>query len=192
MLLLPGTHNILNAVAALAAVAAFGVSPETAIPHLATFTGTSRRFELMGQSAGVSVLSDYGHHPTAIRATLQAMRQRYPEANIWAVWQPHTYSRSRTLAAEFANAFADANHVLITDVYAAREKPAPGDPTGSDLAALVTATGHINARYSGGLAESTALLERDIKSGDVVIILSAGDAPQIGTDLLQVLQKRVP
>src|SRR5260221_7023181 len=165
MLLLPGTHNILNALAALAAVAAFGVSPETAIPHLATFTGTGRRFELIGQSAGVNVLSDYGHHPTAIRATLQATRQRYPNARIWAVWQPHTFSRTRLLADDFARAFTDADHVLITDIYAAREKSSPGDPTGADLAHMATNAGHADVRFSADLDSTAALLKRDVRSG---------------------------
>src|SRR6185295_11416298 len=116
---LPGRHNILNALAAIAATSELGVSPATTIPILATFQGTGRRFEKMGEANGVLVISDYGHHPTAIKATLQAVRERYAKSTIWAIWQPHTYSRTSRLANEFGKAFHDADHVLITDIYAA-------------------------------------------------------------------------
>ncbi|MEP7289128.1 MAG: UDP-N-acetylmuramate--L-alanine ligase [Chloroflexota bacterium] len=189
---LPGTHNILNTLAALAAVYALTGDLDKAIPPLATFAGTGRRFELMGQAGGVSVLSDYAHHPTAIRATLQATRQRYPQAAIWAVWQPHTYSRTRTLADSFVTAFPDADHVLITDIYAAREKPTAGDPTGSDLAQIATLAGHSDVRYSGDLSATAAILQREVHPGDVVIIFSAGDAPQVGASLLDFLRLPKP
>jgi len=186
---LPGWHNALNALAALAAVHAYGVSPYYAVPAISTFQGTGRRFEIMGQTSTgkVTVISDYAHHPTAIRATLQGARQRYGDAHIWAVWQPHTYSRTRLLANEFAHAFGDANHVLITDIYAAREQTLPGAPSGSELARLVAATGHPDARYSGDLDSTTTVLQREVQPNDVVIIFSAGDAPQIGTKLLRIL-----
>ncbi len=184
---LAGQHNIRNVVAALAAVHAFGVPIDVAVPAVSTFQGTGRRFEVMGQAGGVTVLSDYGHHPTAIRAVLQAARQRYRGATIWAVWQPHTYSRTRLLAADFASAFADANHALITDIYAAREQPRPGDPTGEDLARMARSAGHPDARHSGDLDATAALLKREVRPGDVVIIFSAGDAPRVGEMLLSSL-----
>src|SRR5579859_6924098 len=186
---LAGTHNILNCLAALAAVEAFGVPFDEAAQAISTFAGTGRRFEVMGRANGVTVISDYGHHPTAIKATLQAARQRYPRANIWAVWQPHTYSRTRILASEFARAFSGTNHVLITDIYAARETPAPGDLTGEDMAHLIVKSGHPDARHSGDLAATETILAREVQSGDVVIIFSAGDAPQIGEALLRDLQR---
>lgn len=185
---LTGRHNILNALAALAAAHTYGVTLEKLIPALRTFQGTGRRFEVMGQAGGVTVISDYGHHPTAIRATLQAARQRYGKTTIWAVWQPHTYSRARLLADQYASAFRDADHVLITDVYAAREQPQPGDPTSADLARQ--AADHPDARYSGNLEATADLLRREVRSGDVVIIFSAGDAPGIGEMLLKNLGEK--
>jgi UDP-N-acetylmuramate--alanine ligase len=184
---LAGNHNVLNALVALAAVASVGVSLDAAIPALATFQGTGRRFEIMGQAGGVTVLSDYGHHPTAIRATLQAARQRYPNAGIWAVWQPHTYSRTRLLADLFASSFGDANHALITDIYAAREQPQPGDPTSADLAQHMTTAKHPDARHSGTLDSTAQILIHEVSPGDVVLIFSAGDAPKIGEALLKSL-----
>jgi UDP-N-acetylmuramate--alanine ligase len=181
---LAGDHNLRNTLAALAAVCAYGVPLHEAIPALVTFQGTGRRFEIMGQADGITVISDYGHHPTALRATLQAARQRYPNAAIWAVWQPHTYSRTRLLADEFAHAFARANHALVTDIYASREQPGASDPDGGSIARLITATGHPDARHSGNLDSTAALLCREARPGDVVIIFSAGDAPRVGEILL--------
>ncbi len=187
---LAGTHNMLNVAAALLAVHAFGVPLNQAIPALESFKGTGRRFEVMGEGGGVTVISDYGHHPTAIRATLQAARQRYLKARIWAVWQPHTYSRSRLMANEFAHSFTEADTVLITNIYAAREQPGPGDPTSGSLAALATVAGHPNVRASGNLEATAKILLDHVQPGDVVIILSAGDAPKIGEVLLEARQNR--
>jgi UDP-N-acetylmuramate--alanine ligase len=185
---LAGQHNILNILAALAAAHSYGIPTDALIPAVSTFQGTGRRFEEMGQAAGVTVFSDYGHHPTAIRAVLQAARQRYRSAKVWAVWQPHTFSRTRLLATDFARAFADADHVLITDIYTARERPQPGDPTGADLAAMTRTAGHPDARHSGDLDATAALLKREVRPGDVVIIFSAGDAPKVGELLLAYLE----
>jgi UDP-N-acetylmuramate--alanine ligase len=152
-----GQHNVLNVLAALAAVSAYGIDLDAAIPHVRTFKGIGRRFEVMGTARGVTVINDYAHNPTKIRATLQAARQRYPESGIWAVWQPHTFSRVRAFADDFARAFADADHVLVTDIYAAREQRQTDDIRESDLAGMIAAHGVWDARYSGDL-EGTVLL----------------------------------
>lgn len=191
---LPGRHNILNAVAAVAAVSEVGVSARSSLPFLTTFRGTGRRFERIGDANGILVISDYGHHPTAIRATLQAARERYPDSRIWAVWQPHTYSRTSRLAHEFVTAFHDADHVLITDIYAAREQPSAQDTTPPDLAHLTTVSGHASAHfkgatYSGNLESTAALLYKEVRPGDVVIIFSAGDGPKIGEWLLKSIRE---
>jgi UDP-N-acetylmuramate--alanine ligase len=138
----------------------------------------------MGTARGVTVINDYAHNPTKIRATLQAARQRYPESGIWAVWQPHTFSRVRVFADDFASAFADADHVLVTDIYAAREQRQTDDIRESDLAGMIAAHGVWDARYSGDLEGTVLLLKQEAKAGNVVIILSAGDAPRIGELLL--------
>jgi UDP-N-acetylmuramate--alanine ligase len=117
----PGIHNVRNATAALAVSDLIGVSVVQAAGEISRFQGTERRFEVRGEAKHVTFIDDYAHHPTEIMATLSAARVRFPNRNIWAVWQPHTYSRTRTLFTEFAGAFRDADHVLVTDIYAARE-----------------------------------------------------------------------
>ena len=112
---------MLNALAALAVAHQLGLSPAQAGLALGEFQGTGRRFEVRGEADGIVVIDDYAHHPTKIRATLAAARLRYPGRRIWAVWQPHTYSRTRLLLAEFAAAFEQADEVVVTDIYPARE-----------------------------------------------------------------------
>ena len=141
--------------------------------------------ELIGTTAdNVAIYSDYGHHPTAIKATLDGASDRFPGQSCWAVWQPHTYSRTHLLAREFSQAFAHTDHVLITDIYAAREQPSPG-PTEDDIAQMAREAGHRDARHSGSLAATADILRRETQPGDVVIIFSAGDAPTIADRLLQ-------
>ncbi len=108
----PGRHNVLNATAALAVIHQLGLDLSAAIEALSAFTGAGRRFEVLGEPAGVTVIDDYGHHPTEIAATLDAARSHYPGSRIWAVWQPHTYSRTRTLEPEFINALDLADRVI--------------------------------------------------------------------------------
>src|SRR6266508_723526 len=142
----PGEHNVLNALATLAVIATMGLSIQLAANALALFTGTGRRFEVRGERKGVIVVDDYAHHPTEIRATLAAARTRYPEHRIWAVWQPHTYSRTQTLFYEFTRAFSDANHVLVTDIYASRERT-----QNFSSAEIVSAMPHPDAKFTGSL-----------------------------------------
>jgi UDP-N-acetylmuramate--alanine ligase len=140
----------------------------------------------MGKANGVTVINDYAHHPTAIRVTLAGFRARPDIGDLWAVWQPHTYGRLRVLGDEFACAFGDADHVLVTDVYSVREEVTPGlDAAG--IAELIRATGHRDVRYTGSLDATTAELIAHVQSGDWVILLSAGDLPQIGARLLAAL-----
>jgi UDP-N-acetylmuramate--alanine ligase len=182
---LAGEHNVRNALAALAAAHAYGLPTERIAPAFESFKGTGRRFELLGTSPqGLTIYSDYGHHPTAIKAVLEAARSRFPEQTIWALWQPHTFSRTRLLLEEFAASFGEANHVLVTDIYAARETATEDDPTGETAADAVWDAGHRDARYSGTLAQTSALLRAEANAGDVLIIFSAGDAPAVATTLL--------
>ncbi|MEY2817131.1 MAG: UDP-N-acetylmuramate--L-alanine ligase, partial [Chloroflexota bacterium] len=112
----PGEHNVRNALAALSVAAVMGLPMQKAADALGQFTGTGRRFEVRGEPKGVLLVDDYAHHPTEIRATLAGARARYPERRIWAVWQPHTYSRTQTLLYEFSRAFSDADEVLVTEI----------------------------------------------------------------------------
>jgi UDP-N-acetylmuramate--alanine ligase len=175
----PGEHNVRNALAALSVASTLGLPLQEAADALGQFTGTGRRFEVRGEHNGVTVIDDYAHHPTEIRATLAGAKKRYPDHRIWAVWQPHTYSRTQTLFYEFSRAFADADEVLVTEIYASRE---PKQDFSS--AEVVSAMPHDSARYSGSLAETTKYLRENLRSGDVVIVLSAGDADQISADLM--------
>jgi UDP-N-acetylmuramate--alanine ligase len=179
----PGQHNVRNALAVLAVIGVLGLSRKKAAQALAEFNGTNRRFELRGEVNGIQVFDDYAHHPTEIRATLAGARARFPKARIWAVWQPHTYSRTRTLFLEFARAFKDADQVIVTEVYAARE---PKEEFTS--AEVVSAMPHLSARYIKTLPEVTEHLLQNLQPGDVVLVLSAGDADQVSTDVLKGLQ----
>ncbi|MGH2621325.1 MAG: UDP-N-acetylmuramate--L-alanine ligase, partial [Anaerolineales bacterium] len=122
---LPGLHNVRNALAAIAAVDPLGVGFGAARSALAKFRGVGRRFEIIGEAQGVTVIDDYAHHPSEIEATLQAARQKFPQADLWAVFQPHTYSRTKAFAARLARAFGAADHVIVVDIYASREAPDP-------------------------------------------------------------------
>ena len=178
---LPGEHNVRNALAALSAADWAGVSFPTAREALTEFHGAGRRFEVLGEANRVTVIDDYAHHPTEVRATLQAARQRYPDARIHAVYQPHTYSRTKRLLTHMAGAMDDADHVIVTDIYPARE---PHDPTitGAHVAAALD---HVQAEHIGDLKAAAAALETQIEPGDVVITLSAGDGNQVGRLLLE-------
>jgi UDP-N-acetylmuramate--alanine ligase len=181
----PGIHNVRNALAVLAVVDLLGLSAQDAAEALAKFTGTGRRFEIRGEVRGVTIIDDYAHHPTEIVATLAAARARYPERRIWAVWQPHTYSRTQTLFIEFSRAFKDADEVIVSEVYASRE---PKQEFTS--AEIVSAMPHASARYIETLKEISQYLIENIQPGDVLLVLSAGDADQISTDVLAGVQER--
>lgn len=184
---IPGVHNLLNALATLAVAEELGIPLDRAIASLVRFRGTSRRFEIIGQAAGVILVSDYAHHPTEIRATLAAARQRFPGHRIWAVWQPHTYSRTRQLAGDFSAAFTDADAVVVTEIYAARESmPEDGFSSQLIVESMVT-QGPGEVYYIPRNAEVVSFLKDRLDPGDVVLVLSAGDADTIALDLLKVL-----
>ncbi len=179
----PGEHNVSNALAALAVAAHLGIEPRRALEALRTFTGIGRRFEVKGEAQGVVVIDDYAHHPTAIAVTLQAARDRYGSRPIWAVWQPHTYSRTRALLDEFAACFDEADHVIITDVFRSRDRETFGVGPKSVLERMA----HPDARHIGPLDDVTCFLAEQVEPGDVVIVMSAGDATRISADLLKML-----
>lgn len=171
-----GEHNVRNALAALAVLRHQGVAFAEAARALATFRGAGRRLELRGEVDGVLVIDDYAHHPTAIRMTLAAARARWPGRRLWALWQPHTYSRTRALRRQYAEAFAGADAVVVTDIYAAREEPLPGVSGPS----LVAAMNHPRARHAASHEEALQLLLREVEAPALILILSAGDAPRTG------------
>jgi UDP-N-acetylmuramate--alanine ligase len=176
----PGEHNVRNALATLSVIATLGLPLQEAADVLGEFTGTGRRFEVRGEKKGVTVIDDYAHHPTEIRATLAGAKARYPGRRICVVWQPHTYSRTQTLFFEFSRAFGDADEVLVTEVYASREAKQE-----FSSAEVVSAMPHPSARYSGSIQDTTEYLLKSLRSGDVLLVLSAGDADQISAEILE-------
>jgi UDP-N-acetylmuramate--alanine ligase len=180
-LAVPGTHNVKNALAALVVADHLGIAWSQAAGTLSHFAGVGRRFEVKGQARDILVVDDYAHHPTEIRATLEAARARYPRRTIWAVFQPHTYSRTLALLDDFAQAFADADHVLLVDIFAAREQD-DGSVHSRDILARMS---HPDAHYVGGLAEAADFLVSHVRAGDVLITLGAGDGYRIGEMVLK-------
>lgn len=182
---IPGRHNVKNGLAALAVSDYLGIDLEEAGKILVEFKGVERRFEVKGETAGVVVIDDYAHHPTEIKATLATARERYPERRVWAVFQPHTYSRTKALMSEFAKSFDDADQVVVTDIYPARES----DDLGIDSQGLVAAMSHPNAHYVGTLSAALIMLCQELKGGDLLITLGAGDINEVGERVLAWLKR---
>ena len=181
---LPGAHNVRNALAALTVATNLQVDFSQACRALAGFGGVQRRFQLVGEVGGVTVIDDYAHHPTEIKATLAAARQRYPGRRLWAVWQPHTFSRTRLLLDQFANSFAQADRVIALDIYASRE---PVDPS-ITTAAVVERMGHSHAIHIPDRRNAADYLLERLHPDDVVLTLGAGDGDVIGKWILEGLQ----
>lgn len=185
-LIVPGVHNALNATAALIVADLLGLERGGVLQALARFRGVLRRFELKGERAGISVLDDYAHHPTQVRATLAAARQRYPGRRIWAVFQPHTFSRTRALLGELATCFEDADEVIITDIYAARAHERPVISADEVVAAIR----HPRVRHIGALDDVVRYVLERLSPGDVLLTLGAGDEHLIGERVLALLGDR--
>jgi UDP-N-acetylmuramate--alanine ligase len=183
----PGIHNVRNALAALVIAHRLELPLAVARQALSDFQGTGRRFEVRGEATGITVIDDYAHHPTEIRATLAAARSRYPERRIWAVWQPHTYSRTQTLFDAFVGAFEEADGVVVTEVYASREAAQVGKFSARQL---VDAMQNPQAFFMPGIEDAIGFLLDNLRPGDVMIVMSAGDADQISTQVLTVLEER--
>ncbi len=181
----PGLHNLRNALAALAVACTCDASLTKALATLASFGGVARRFELVGEAAGVAIIDDYAHNPTKVRATLAAARSRYPQRRIWAVFQPHTYSRTRSLLAETAASFGDADRVIVTDIYAAREQ----DDGSVSAVDVVATSNHAQIQHVAGLLEVADYLAGEVQPGDVVVTLGAGTSNQIAQRLLERLKQ---
>src|SRR6202163_1096986 len=182
----PGVHNILNATAAIAVGTALDVPTEQIRYALHGFRGVDRRFQLKGKAAGVSVIDDYGHHPTEIRATLAAARQ-CGFRRVHVIFQPHRFTRTRDLMDEFATAFADADTLSILDIYAASEKPIDGI-TAETLAQRITAAGKRDVVYVPSLADATQRAATVAQAGDMVLTLGAGSVSQLGPMILEKLE----
>lgn len=180
-LMIPGEHNILNALAAIAIAYNAGIQTDTIKKSLKDFKGTYRRFDIKGVRNNITIVDDYAHHPTEIKATLQAAKQ-FPHQKIWCVFQPHTYTRTRTLFNEFSEAFYDADNVIITDIYAAREKDT-GLVNPSELVDSINKYS-ANAVYRNDFRSIADLIVHEAKPGDMVFTMGAGDVFKLGPMIL--------
>jgi UDP-N-acetylmuramate--alanine ligase len=185
-LLIPGEHNVLNALAAFALADCLGIDREEIIHSLGTFSGSGRRFEIRGEVSGVLFVDDYGHHPTEIMATLSAARSAYPDHYIRAVWQPHTYTRTTTLFDDFTEAFQGADQVIVLDVYEARE----GKPVDFQMTDLINAIQHKNVIYLPENDQASGYFEEELVAGDMLLIFTAGDAIEINERVEKTLLDR--
>jgi len=181
-----GEHNVLNALAALGVgLARFGVTVEQMAPGLANFTGAERRFQRLGTVRGVTIVDDYAHHPTEIRATLSAARLAFPGRRIIVAFQPHLFSRTRDFAGDFGLALAKADQLFLGEIYPAREKPIAG-VTSQLIADSLTIAGRRPA-WMGTRSSLAPALAAFVKDGDVVLTVGAGDITKTGPELLALL-----
>ncbi len=179
---IPGEHNVLNALASIAIAYNAGISLDIVKESLKEFKGTYRRFDIKGTRNNITIVDDYAHHPTEIRATLQAAKQ-YPHQKIWCVFQPHTYTRTKTLFDEFSEAFYDADNVIITDIYAAREKDT-GLVNSSELVNSINKYS-ANAIYNNDFKNIADFIAHEAKPGDLVFTMGAGDVFKLGPLILK-------
>ncbi len=185
----PGDHNVRNALGAACAARFLGVGWSDIRKGLEGFQGVGRRFQLLGEADGVAVVDDYAHHPTEIRATLEAARRRFPWRRIVAVFQPHLFTRTRDFADEFGLALAGADEVWVTEIYPAREKPIPG-VTGVLVAQAVLQAGLPHVYFEAGLRALPGALVPSLRPGDVCLTMGAGSIEFVGGDILTALRRR--
>ncbi len=176
---IPGVHNVRNALAAFAAGHLLGCDPEALAAGLSCFCGVARRFDVLGEASGVTVMDDYGHHPTEIRALLAGVKERFPGRRVVAVFQPHQISRTRLLFREFAAAFDDADEVLLPDIYAARDVADDIKVTSERLAAEMAKSG-TSAHYTGSLDHTADVALSMLREGDVFVTIGAGNICEVG------------
>lgn len=177
-----GDHNVSNALAAIAAADLLDVSVDAIKEGLRSFHGTDRRFELKGMLNGVTIIDDYAHHPTEIQASLAAAKN-YPHREIWCVFQPHTYTRTKALFREFVDALCETDHVVLADIYAARETDTLGISS-KDIADALKEKG-CDAYYFSSFQDIEDFCTRICQKGDLLITMGAGDVVNIGEDLLK-------
>jgi len=185
---MPGRHNVQNALAAIAVGAELGIEFRTMEVALATFAGVHRRLEKVGERSGVTVFDDYGHHPTEVRVTIEALRQAYPAARLIAVFQPHRYTRTKLLAREFGKAFDGADVLAVTRVYAASEPEIAGVDEGLIVDAVKQrGRKKLETRHVPELDDVPGFIKEAARPGDVVLLLGAGSICRIGEKVLSAL-----
>lgn len=187
-LAVPGLHNVRNAAMALAVLHALGADVRAGAKALAAFGGVGRRFERLGEAAGVTVVDDYAHHPTEVAATLAAARQAFPGRRVVAVFQPHLYSRTALHGAALGEALAAADVVVVAPIYAAREQPAAGGGVTHDVVARSAIRAGAATVAVRERADLTTHVAQAVRAGDVVFTLGAGDVTRVGPELLGILK----
>ncbi len=180
-----GRHNALNALAVVALGDEMGIDTEVTRRALAEFNGVQRRFTVRGEARGITVVDDYGHHPAEVKAVLRGAREAFGR-RVVCIFQPHRYSRTRDLLADFTTCFNDADVLLLSDIYAAGEEPLPGI-SGERLADEIRACGHKDVTFVGERAKLAAAARERLREGDLVLTLGAGDITAVGPELLGLL-----
>lgn len=179
---LVGKHNILNAVAVIATCCKLGIDMEKVREALRNFKGTARRFEYVGERNGTVLIDDYAHHPEEIKATLKAARELYPTEKIWAVFHPHTFTRTKALLSEFSQSFDDANKVIVIDIYGS-VREVQGGVSSKDLTDLINKYFYGKAEHIPAIEEAIKFLKGAISENDIVISMGAGDVWKVTAGL---------
>ncbi len=183
---LPGAHNVANSLAAVAVGEILGLTRSDITDALASFQGAERRFQLVGEAGGITIVDSYAHHPTEIRADLAAARARYPGRRLVGLFQPHTYTRTTYLLDEFRTCFGDSDALFLADTYAAREPPSAG----MDAAALAKEIAHPDVTYAGSVPEAAIAVSHALQPGDIFLTIGAGDVDAAGPAVLRLLQEQ--
>ena len=184
----PGLHNVLNATAAIAIAVQLEVAEKDIIEGLRNFRGVDRRFQTKGIVNGITVIDDYGHHPTEIRATLAAART-CGYRRIHVIFQPHRYTRTRDLLPDFVTAFEDADTGQVLDIYAASEEPIPGIHAPALVAAIENSTApHAEVHYAASFGDAAKAVAAEAREGDAIVTLGAGSVSQVGALVLEALR----
>lgn len=186
-LALPGLYNVYNALAVITTLRALGFQVEHIAPHLESFLGVKRRFERLEDSKELVVIDDYAHHPTAVRATLEAVKEFYPGRRVWAVFEPHTFSRTEKLLEDLAASFQGSDEVLLAPIYGAQDPAKETHVTNESLLAAVKHN-HMHARSVSGRDEVVSILKAEVKKGDVIVVMSVGSFNTVAWEIKNTLR----
>jgi len=183
---LSGRHNVSNALAAISAGLELKIAFETIKKALEKIEGVERRLEIKGEKKGIIVMDDYGHHPTEIKTTLEAVRESWPDKRLIVIFQPHRYTRTRALFDEFTRSFYNTDILIVLPIYAASEQKIDGVDS-EKLCAGIKEHGHRNVSFVSDFNEALSLVSKDLKKGDLVLTMGAGDVFSLGERLLEIL-----
>ena len=182
-LTLPGNHNKSNALAVINLARHLNIPDVVITSVLSAFTGTGRRMELLGEKNNIKVYDDYANHPSSFSATISAVKQLYPKSRLWAIIEPHTYTRLRVMLSELPAAFSQADEVIVSKIFASREID-PGDFTGADIS---SALHHPHSQYIPKFSDIASFIKTEAKSGDIILVMGSGDSYQLSRQILASL-----